>query len=104
MHSSDDTEHNTINSHAQDTTALYPTAFVTTIHWLLVKTMHDFFLRQHCQGHSCSLETTTARTVRCGPNLATTALSSRYTSWHSEVEEQGQVMTVRIAQSVQLLP
>jgi len=99
MHSSNDTDNNNINSHAQDTTALYPTAFVTGIHWLLVKTRMISSLRQHCQG---SLETTTVGTVRCDPNLATTALSSRYT-WQSEVEEQGQVMRVRIAQSVQLL-
>jgi len=37
-----ETEHNSINSHAQDTTAVYPTAFVTGIHWLMVKNMHDF--------------------------------------------------------------
>jgi hypothetical protein len=96
MHSSNDTEYNT-NSHAQDITILYPTAFVTGIHWLLVKTHMISSLRQHCQSHSCSLETTTVRTARCDPNLATTALSSRYT-WQSEVDEQGQVMTVWIAQ------
>jgi len=36
MHTQDAAENNCVNSHAQDTTALQPNAFLTGIHQLLV--------------------------------------------------------------------
>jgi hypothetical protein len=63
------TEKNTINSHAQDTTALRLSAFPTRIHLLLVINIwqSDFQLLHHCQSESYCHESMAVRLCTLHP-------------------------------------